>query len=279
MSTERIRSMIETAKRDVAQSEAFVQKIIDLGREPDQDMLDKIEEQKKQIAISERQLEELENLQNSNYDISNELDELGEFYDVEFENEYFEIGNQVWMRNNLDVDTYNNGDPIPLANTQEELNSFINEEVGCYSYFQFNEFNTALGKRYNYYALNDPRGLVPDGYKVPSEEDWKSLIDNLGGFDDANAWVNEIQNKSGFNLFFHKVQNGNLIANFWCSDENSLLFMINTKNEVFTQWNDSGLEEMSFSIRCIEDNEIYEDIIIDDEETNEEIDLDLDDEL
>jgi uncharacterized protein (TIGR02145 family) len=250
MSTESIRSMIETAKRDVAQSEVFMQKIRDLGREPDQDMLDKIEEQKRQIAISERELEELVNLQNPNYDNSNELDEIeGD----EFENEYYEIGDQVWMRNNLDVSTYNNGDPLPYADNQEKLNDFIEKEEGCYSYFKFNANNTALGKRYNYYALNDPRGLVPDGFKIPSEDEWRILIDSLGGIEEVDVWVNEIQDRFGFYLSLHQVQNGNLIANFWCSDENSFLLMINTKNEVIAQWSSDGLENKSFSIRCISD--------------------------
>ena len=37
------------------------------------------------------------------------------------------------------------------------------------------------GILYNWFAVNDPRGLAPKGYKIPNEDDWNKLINFLGG--------------------------------------------------------------------------------------------------
>jgi uncharacterized protein (TIGR02145 family) len=36
------------------------------------------------------------------------------------------------------------------------------------------------GKLYNWYAVNDPRGLAPEGWHVPTDEEWKQLEMCLG---------------------------------------------------------------------------------------------------
>lgn len=92
------------------------------------------------------------------------------------------IGKQVWMTKNLDVSMFRNGDPIPEAKTEEEWTKAGEEgrPIWCKNPFDSTD-QKEHGKLYNWYAVNDPRGLAPRGWKIPSEADWNHLIIFLGG--------------------------------------------------------------------------------------------------
>lgn len=110
----------------------------------------------------------------------------------------FVIGDQEWMRFNLDVDTFRNGDPIPEIKSPEEWQKASEEGRPAYCYFKNDPANGALyGKLYNWYAVNDPRGLAPDGWSIPSEDDWKHLSELLGGEDIA---ADEMRSASGWSV-------------------------------------------------------------------------------
>lgn len=84
-----------------------------------------------------------------------------------------------WATTNLNVDTYANGDPIPEVQDQATWNSLT---TGAWCSYDNNPANDAIyGKLYNWYAVNDPRGLAPTGYHVPSDGEWSTLISCLGG--------------------------------------------------------------------------------------------------
>lgn len=92
------------------------------------------------------------------------------------------IGKQVWMTQNLNVDKFRNGDPIPEAKTEEEWGKAGKNGEPAWCYYNNNPDNgDRYGKLYNWYAVNDPRGLAPEGWKIPSDEDWSRLTDFLGG--------------------------------------------------------------------------------------------------
>ena len=79
------------------------------------------------------------------------------------------IGSQVWMNKNLDADKFRNGDPIPQAKTLEEWEEFSNKKQPAWSYYENDSVNgEKYGKLYNWYAVNDPRGLAPKGWHVAS---------------------------------------------------------------------------------------------------------------
>ncbi len=93
------------------------------------------------------------------------------------------IGSQVWTSKNLDVSTYRNGDIIPQV---QDPNAWAELTTGAWCYYDNDSSNgTKHGKLYNWYAVNDPRGLAPDGYHIPTDAEWKILIDFLGGKDVA----------------------------------------------------------------------------------------------
>ena len=94
------------------------------------------------------------------------------------------IGTQVWMKENLNVSTFRNGDSIPEAKTEEEWRAAGDAKQPAWCYYDNDPKNgEKYGKLYNWYAVNDSRGLAPAGYHVPTDEEWSVLIGFLG--DDA----------------------------------------------------------------------------------------------
>ncbi|NCC74284.1 MAG: hypothetical protein EOM06_12940 [Sphingobacteriia bacterium] len=92
------------------------------------------------------------------------------------------IGDQVWMVENLNVDKFRNGDPIPHAQTEEEWQQAGENGQPAWCYYDNDPANGKIyGKLYNWYAVNDWRGLAPEGWRGPSDEDWEKLIKLLGG--------------------------------------------------------------------------------------------------
>jgi uncharacterized protein (TIGR02145 family) len=95
------------------------------------------------------------------------------------------IGDQVWMRYNLDVTTYRNGDIIPEVMFDTEWDSLT---TGAWCYYEnVPGTGTIYGKLYNWYAVNDPRGLAPEGWRIPTHDDWHELVVMTGGEDVAGG--------------------------------------------------------------------------------------------
>ncbi|MEC9486234.1 MAG: fibrobacter succinogenes major paralogous domain-containing protein [Prosthecochloris sp.] len=93
------------------------------------------------------------------------------------------IGDQVWMAANLNVTCFRNGEPITEICDPNQWRHHASP--GCCT---FPGQNTAeCGCLYNWYAINDPRGLAPEGWRIPTEEDWQELVDHLGGYDTAGG--------------------------------------------------------------------------------------------
>ncbi len=114
-------------------------------------------------------------------------DETGTVTDEEG-NEYttVKIGDQWWMAENLRTSQYNNGNVIPtgFSNIDWEYAT-----VGAYSiYNNSTDHESTYGKLYNWKAVTDSRGICPVGWRIPSDEDWKTLEMYLGmTADQANA--------------------------------------------------------------------------------------------
>ena len=109
------------------------------------------------------------------------------------ENE-IKIGDQTWITKNLDVSAYKNGDAIPQVQDEEE---WANLSTGAWCYYlNQTAIGTTYGKLYNWFAVNDPRGLAPYGYHIPTDEEWTILSDNLGGESQAGT---KMKSTSGWN--------------------------------------------------------------------------------
>jgi uncharacterized protein (TIGR02145 family) len=91
------------------------------------------------------------------------------------------IGNQTWTSKNLDVEFFRNGDQIFKVKNKMEWSQAIDEKKPAWCYYNYDESNAnKYGKLYNWYAVNDSRGLAPNGYHIPTNEEWTILEDYLG---------------------------------------------------------------------------------------------------
>lgn len=117
------------------------------------------------------------------------------------------IGSQEWTSMNLDVSTFQNGDPIPEAKTAEEWSkaSFNGKPAWCY-YNNDPANGKKYGRMYNFWAVNDKRGLAPKGWHVASDKEWADAVASLGGdslallkMSPAAQWIKNGNNASGFN--------------------------------------------------------------------------------
>ena len=106
------------------------------------------------------------------------------------------IGNQIWMTENLSVTKFRNGDPINEAKTSSEFKEFCGQHKPAFvSYLSITK-EKAYGKYYNWYAIKDPRGLAPEGWVIPSEQNWNELFEFIGGKSAAGAYL---KSKTGWN--------------------------------------------------------------------------------
>lgn len=106
------------------------------------------------------------------------------------------IGSQIWATQNLDIRTFRNGSDIPEAKTDEEWRKAEKEKKPAWCYYNNDSENgEKYGKLYNWYAVNDSRGLAPKGYHVPSSLEWESLVTNLGGKNSAGGKLIDIAGK------------------------------------------------------------------------------------
>ena len=96
-------------------------------------------------------------------------------------------GDRTWMTHNLSVSHFRNGDPIPEAKTDEEwLEAGKNKQPAWCWASNDPEERKVYGKLYNHYAVADPRGLSPEGWRIPNGDDLKSLIIDFQLTDEIN---------------------------------------------------------------------------------------------
>jgi len=81
------------------------------------------------------------------------------------------IGKSIWMGSNLRVTHFNNGDEIFYAKSAEEMASASYNKTPAYCDVDFDSTNDKLyGKVYNSFAILDYRGILPEGYNIPTED-------------------------------------------------------------------------------------------------------------
>ncbi len=113
------------------------------------------------------------------------------------------IGTQTWTTQNLDVDAFRNGNKIPEAKTQQEWIQAVKAHKPAWCYYYNDPKNgQKSGKLYNWFAVNDPQGLAPEGWHIPSDEEWSTLVKFLG--DDK-----ELEGKLKFTEGWKDNENGN----------------------------------------------------------------------
>jgi len=196
-----------------------------------------------------------------------------------------QIGEQCWFAENLRTELYRNGDFIPANLSDSEWSSTASgavavygEDSGCESYspdgdacdpaWSLNEY----GRLYNWYAVDDARGLCPSMWHVPTDEEWIVMSDFLGGSSVAGyqmktnyGWYNGGSGSnsigyaglaSGFRRITGSFDNAGISGNWWSSSLSVSSAWYRDLDSV-----DSNLDRgthsqnFGFSVRCIKDTE------------------------
>ena len=143
------------------------------------------------------------------------------------------IGDQEWTTKNLNVSKYRNGDIIPEVKDQNEWDELT---TGAWCYYNNDPKNGEIyGKLYNWYAVNDSRGLAPTGYHIPTVAEYNILQTELGGLTsggplkeagfahwiapntgatNTSGWTGLPGGQRNYNSTFQYIQEG---AAFWTS--------------------------------------------------------------
>jgi len=184
------------------------------------------------------------------------------------------IGKQLWMKENLKVIHYRNGDTIPNVT---DGTAWMNLTTGAYcDYDNTPDNSTTYGKLYNWYAVADSRNVCPTGWHVPTNVEWNILSDYLGGRIVAGDklketgtahWVSPntgATNSGGFTALpgGGRYDPGNFWnigyhANWWSSTEYD--FDTNKARHQNVRYDNSYLGESpyvkqaGFSVRCVRD--------------------------
>ena len=176
-----------------------------------------------------------------------------------------QIGDQCWFAENLRTTTYLNGDAIPQNLSNGDWSSTTSDAMAFYDNVPT---NSGL---YNWYAVDDARGLCPSGWHVPTDAEWTILTDHLGGASVAGGqmktnygWYDggNGTNSSGFSglpsgyrdvsgFFYFAGSNGY----WWSSSPNGSLawnrYLYGSEN--VSRGND--FRRSGFSVRCVRDAE------------------------
>ena len=100
------------------------------------------------------------------------------------------IGGQEWMAENLKVTHYRNGEIIPQLEDNNDWGSTISDSYCAYNNVESNV--EIYGRLYNWYAVIDNKNIAPEGWHVPSDTEWQTLIDAFGGDNYAGGEMKEV---------------------------------------------------------------------------------------
>jgi len=195
------------------------------------------------------------------------------------------IGDQIWMAENLKVTHYRNGDEIPRITDKYEWSKIKN---GAYcNYNNIDSYSNIYGRLYNWFAVNDSRGIAPEGWHIPTDQEWMELERYLGmSYTDASSkgwgrgssvgdklkekgsdhWNYGGNNETGFTALpggdrtmdnsysspssFNDIHD---LSAFWTSTEYGLYMawyrgLGDIRSDVFRY---TGMKQYGFSVRCI----------------------------
>lgn len=182
-----------------------------------------------------------------------------------------QIGNQFWMAENLKTTKYNDGTDIPNVTDIEE---WANITSGIYAWYDNEIINkTKYGALYNWHAVNTGK-LCPIGWHVPSDSDWETLSNYLGGNEVSGGKLKETgflnwtspnigaTNESNFTALpsGYKMNGGGnfmekgLAAPWWSSTSNSNGIITRSVRHNYNSLHVGNYYETGgFCVRCIQD--------------------------
>jgi uncharacterized protein (TIGR02145 family) len=179
------------------------------------------------------------------------------------------IGEQTWMDQNLNEPHFKNGDAIMHAKTAEEWKKAGGTGTPAWCYYNNDpKLGEKFGKLYNWYALNDPRGLAPKGWRIAADSDWKDLKATLlkqdldamalqhssfiGAYPDADILKFHAYG-SGYRKESGGFSNIDEYASFWSKDTTNgySANVFHLRKNQFDPLFGSSYRTVGFSVRCL----------------------------
>ncbi|OFY71942.1 MAG: hypothetical protein A3G23_04840 [Bacteroidetes bacterium RIFCSPLOWO2_12_FULL_37_12] len=182
------------------------------------------------------------------------------------------IGTQVWMKENLKITKYRNGNTILTTSAT----NIPTDSTSKYQWANYNDSNVATyGRLYTWYTVTDSRNICPVGWHVPSDAEWTTLTDYLGSEEISGGKMKEngtshwnypntgANNSSGFTALpggYRIYDNGSFwqvggVGDWWSASEkdatNAWGRGLSSKYSFATR--DNYNKSYGFSVRCIKD--------------------------
>ncbi len=183
------------------------------------------------------------------------------------------VGDQCWFAENLRSEHYENGDAIPASLDADE---WLSTTAGAAVVYDGDDsYEEAYGRLYNWYTVDDVRGLCPSGWHVPTDEEWTVMTDHLGGETVAGGQMKSTfgwssggngTNSSGFSglpggyrnvgLYSAGFSGAGEFGSWWSSSLDGLEAWARDLyygNESISRYND--VPRFGMSVRCIQNTE------------------------
>jgi len=188
------------------------------------------------------------------------------------------MGTQTWSTQNLNVSVFSNGEAIPEAKTNDEWVRAGKEKKPAWCYYDNNPANgEKYGKLYNWYAVNDPRGLAPKGWHVPTKSEINQFYGDVQyccgspgiSLKSNNDWQDRGENDPGngdnvvgfdgrpggsrfYTGFFGRLHKKGYWWSSSAGQEHAIYLVLNNDDDdAFVM--DSGDKSSGYSVRCIKD--------------------------
>ena len=185
------------------------------------------------------------------------------------------IGNLTWMAEDLKTTRYSDGTPIPKV---ENYDQWANLDLPAYCWYNNDSVSKdAYGALYNWYVVESGK-LCPDGWHVPSDEEWIEIEITYGGAGTAGSALKEsgnihwkppnidASNESGFSALpggyrsYNGTYNLQLRSGYWWSASTKSWYGSASKAVYRSLRHDSkdlsrNIAEYTngFSVRCVKD--------------------------
>jgi hypothetical protein len=182
----------------------------------------------------------------------------------------FTTQNQSWHRFSSCEKKFSNGDTIAEAHNRREWSTFFEQHTPCYWVLCVESKDVYF---YNYFAVNDKRGIGMDGFRIPNLDDHDKLINELGGwnvpdrslilnsglnlYNELNGNIDGMQNHVGLSLYgawWLKVNNSKPgFYGAYLPKNLSLCFAINKVNNAESYWRRPTYINFGYQIRLMKD--------------------------
>lgn len=178
------------------------------------------------------------------------------------------IGKKEWMASNLNTTRFNNGDSIPTFSVDTLWESL---STPAYVDFPKQYRNTYSGKLYNWYVIGDKRNVCPINWHVPTDNEWTTMINLLGGASFAGENIKKQRLKISFfrDKRFIKSNFNAFLTGYigfdghFCEYDEIAVWWSSTQNVSNTAWNrsihennanvyrDDEIKQSGLSLRCV----------------------------